>query len=328
MSEPSTQPAGRDLSGGTTAVAARGASGGPAAWVRLARPKQWAKSVFVVVGPLYGLADATRDWHAVVPAALAAAVAFALLSSACYIVNDILDAPRDRLHPRKRLRPIAAGVVSPKAAGIAAVILALAGLATIAAAVPSAGLGLSIALLAAYALNVTAYSLILKHVVIADVICLSLGFVIRVLAGCAATGVTPSTWLLNVTFFLAMFLSFCKRLGERRTMKDDASAVRAVQEKYTDELLRMSVVVTGVATLGTYAAYVQAQERLYTHGFNLLWLTMIPLTYGLLRAMVLVERGRYDDPTELAAGDRQVQAAGLAFVGIAAGLMFWVRGGG
>lgn len=324
MIEPPTQPAGRELSGGVTARSA----GGLAAWVRLARPKQWAKSAFVVVGPLYGLSDPTRDWHAIVPAALASAVAFALVSSACYIVNDILDAPRDRMHPRKRLRPIAAGEIAPRSAGVAAIILALGSLAAILVAVPQAGLGLTLAMLAAYALNVTAYSLVLKHVVIADVICLSLGFVVRVLGGCAATGVTPSTWLLNVTFFLAMFLSFCKRLGERRTMKEDASAVRAVQEKYTDDLLRMSVVVTGVATLGTYAAYVQAQEKLYTWGFNLLWLTMIPLTYGLLRAMVLVERGRYDDPTELAAGDRQVQAAGLVFVGLAAGLLVWVRGGG
>ena len=299
------------------------------ALVRLARPTQWAKSVFVLVGPLYGLTEPgqNRDWHTIVPAAVAAAVAFAALSSAGYVLNDLFDAPRDRTHPRKKHRPIAAGLVSPGLAGVLAAILIAVCIAAVLIGVPQAAWPLTAATLAGYALNTVLYSARLKHAVIADVVALSMGFVIRVLGGCAATGVPPSTWLLNVTFFLAMFLSFCKRLGERRTMGDSAADGRPVHLVYTDQLLRMAVVVTAVATLVTYAGYVQVRETRFDHGFNLLWLTMIPATYGFLRAIVLVERGDYDDPTEMATHDRAVQISVLTFAAMVAGLVLFVPPG-
>lgn len=295
--------------------------------VRLVRPKQWVKSAFVLVGPLYGLSglQGRSPAEVLVPALLAAAV-FALASSACYIMNDIVDAPLDRAHPRKKNRPIASGAVTPRQAGVLAcvlVALAVAGLAFIQAPERWWVAGF----LAAYVLNVNLYSMYIKRAVIGDVMSLSLGFVLRVLGGCAAVGIAPSSWLLNCTLFIAMFLAFGKRLGERRTMAAegaDVAIVRAVQSRYTDDLLRMSVVVTGVATLITYAGYVQAHETEYTSpsiGTNLLWLTMLPATYGLLRCIVLLERGIYDDPTELATKDRGVQAAVLLFGAITGALI-------
>lgn len=280
--------------------------------VRLARPMQWGKGIFVLVGPLYGLHDMARPWSEVLASALIAVLAFGFAASGCYVGNDILDASADRLHPRKRHRPIASGAVSTRTAAWFAVLLfVLAGASlTLLDAHGRQWTGLSVLL---YVANVWGYSLWLKRVVIADVICLSLGFVLRVVGGCAAVGIWPSTWLINCTFFLAMFLAFGKRLGERRTVGDDAAAVRAVQSAYTDELLRMAVVVTAVAALVTYAGYVQAQAPRYQTGFNLLWLTMLPATYGLLRCIVLLERGQYDDPTELAASDRPFQAAAGLF---------------
>jgi 4-hydroxybenzoate polyprenyltransferase len=176
-----------------------------------------------------------------------------------------------------------------------------------------------LALLAIYWFNVTAYSFTLKHRVVIDVISLSVGFVVRVLAGCAAANVEPSPWLVNSTFFISMFLAFSKRLGERRTMgsAEGAASARTVQVKYTDDILRMLVVVTAVATLLTYAGYVQSfglrHEQRAGPSFTLLWLTMIPATYCLLRCIVLVERGDYDDPTELASRDRPFQAAVVVF---------------
>jgi 4-hydroxybenzoate polyprenyltransferase len=297
--------------------------------VRLVRPAQWAKSAFVLVGPVYALADPAsgRSWSGVMPPALVAAAAFALASSACYIVNDLVDAPRDRFHPRKKHRPIASGAVTPQQAASLACVLILAALGLLAL-LPRPHALWTAGALAAYAANVTAYSLALKRAVMADVISLSGGFVLRVLGGCAAAAVVPSTWLLNVTFFLAMFLAFCKRLGERRLMNAqgvDASAVRGVQKVYTDDLLRMSVVVTAVATLVTYALYIQAHEARYLHGFNLLWLTLLPATYGLLRAIVLVERADYDDPTEMAARDWRIQAAAVVFVAMVGGLVLLGR---
>lgn len=304
--------------------------GGLPALVRLVRPHQWLKQAFVLVGPVYGGVLARAEVWGPVVAALAA---FCLASSACYIVNDLRDQGADRLHPRKRHRPIASGAVSSRTAAALAAVLLIAALAAVAAVYPLAlPRGQTIALqstllvggaVALYVVNTMAYSLALKRLVIADVMSLSLGFVLRVLGGCAAAMVEPSSWLLNVTLFVSMFLAFGKRLGERRTMGEQASAARSVQSGYTDDMLRMMVAVTAVACLVTYAGYVQAQAARYTHGFNLLWLTTIPALYAMLRAIVQMERGRFDDPTELAGKDRPFQAAGVLFV-LITGVLMWL----
>ena len=292
--------------------------------IKLARPHQWSKSVFVFIGPVYALADASHEDRAagsVLLPPLFAAVSFALASSGCYVFNDLMDAEADRAHPRKRRRPIACGAVSPAQAKIFGVALLVgAALALLPIGEPARWVGLFVGL---HVINVTLYSLRLKHIVILDVIILSIGFVLRVLGGCAAADVAPSTWLLNSTLFLSMFLAFGKRLGERRTMGSDeaAAAARTVQSVYSDQLLRMVVVVTAVATLLTYAGYTQTREADFLlilggeDGFslNLLWLTILPAMYALLRAITLLERGEHDDPTELATKDRPFQLAAGVF---------------
>ncbi len=293
------------------------------AFIRLARPKQWAKSVFVLIGPLYGLMDHAMPLAQALKPALWAALGFALLASACYAVNDVVDAPKDRLHPRKRLRPIASGRISPMAAYAFAGVMTLAGCGALLMTGSARWIVLTLGLL--YAANVMAYSFSFKRRVIADVMSLSFGFVLRVLAGCSAAAVSPSTWLLNCTLFLAMFLAFGKRLGERRTVGASVASVRGVQAVYTDELLRMMTLVTGVVTLLTYAGYVQSRDDSFklaifspgpsghTPGMNVLWFTLIPVTYALLRAIVLLERGKFDDPTEMATRDWPLQVAVASF---------------
>jgi decaprenyl-phosphate phosphoribosyltransferase len=320
-----------------------------ASLIRLARPHQWAKGAFVVVGPIYAIANPRATdvagsaatpaphpftWSAAL-AVVAAVLAFGFASSACYVVNDIRDAAEDRAHPRKRNRPIASGQVPvPTARAWAASLFALAAASTLLALLPDTGprLPLSAAAWLAvsvliYTANTTLYSLSLKRIIVLDVISLASGFVLRVLGGCAAAGVTPSSWLLNVTFFISMFLAFGKRLGERRSMGEGAGSARLVLHSYTDELLRMAVVVTGVATLVTYAGYVQDKGPRYEMGFNLLWLTMLPATYGLLRCIVLLERGEYDDPTELAAKDRPFQLALTLFLATTLAVMICLPAG-
>lgn len=292
----------------------------------------------MLFGPAYGLSGFAKDsWGAVAVAAGATAGAFCLAASGCYVINDIYDAEADRAHPRKRRRPIASGAVTPTQGWVFAGALFAGAAGAVAVGVPGEARWWVMGLLLAYVLNVAAYSSFIKHIVIADVMSLSMGFVLRVLAGCAAVGIGPSTWLLNCTLFLAMFLAFGKRLGERRTV-EDAGKARAVQLRYTDDLLRMAVVVTAVALLVAYAGYVGAQGArfelqpptvggmsrvLEPGGLNVLWLTILPATYALLRCIVLVERGEYDDPTELAVRDRPTQLAVAAFGAITLAAMWW-----
>lgn len=293
--------------------------------VRLARPQQWLKSGFVVVGPFYALQDRPVEGAAfwdVVWVAFWAVAAFSAASSGCYVFNDLADMERDRAHPRKRHRPLASGALSQGTAKVFGLgLFATGGLCLFG--LPWDVLGWVGLLLGLHVGNVLLYSAGLKRVVIIDVMSLSMGFVLRVMAGCAAVGVGPSTWLLNVTFFLSMFLAFGKRLGERRTMgsSEDAARARAVQLDYSDELLRMVVVVTGVATLVTYAGYVQGRADDYQLGFNLMWLTMLPAMYGLIRCITLLERGDFDDPTELAVHDSACRIAAALFVAMSLALV-------
>lgn len=291
--------------------------------IKLARPKQWAKSAFVVIGPIYGMAFARAD---AALAILGVVFAFNFASSGCYILNDLRDIEADRLHPRKKNRPLASGRVSPGAAmRFSLFLFLLAALCLVPAffgpGAERAGI-LSAAAVLAYVANVICYTGYLKHRPVIDVLSLAMGFVLRVLGGCAAVLIEPSSWLLNCTLFIAMFLALGKRLGERRTMGQAAANVRGVQASYTDDTLRMLVVMTAVACLLSYSDYVQAQAHLYLKGFNLLWLTLIPATYAIFRAVLLLERGIYDDPTELATRDRPFQAAVLAFALITGSLMY------
>lgn len=301
--------------------------------VKLIRPHQWVKSVFVLFGPLYGLRDLIaqgRDWQQVLTQAVIAAGVFALASSACYVFNDLRDIERDRVHPRKRNRPLASGAVSPTT-GAAMIVLLLFGAAGLSVLLESSVRPITVLMVILYVLNTTAYSAGLKNRVIADVISLSLGFVLRVLGGCFAVGISPSTWLLNCTLFLAMFLAFGKRLGERRTAEAEgyeASSARAVQGKYTDNLLRMAVVVTAVAALLTYAGYIQSREHVFNFaawgvpaGFNWLWLTTLPALYAMLRSMVLIDRGDYDDPTEMFVKDGPLAIAAALFFSLSVGVL-------
>lgn len=313
---------------------------GVRAFVKLARPTQWSKSAFVLVGPAYGWAQGESfSWWG----AAWAAVAFSLASSGLYVINDWFDRERDRVHPRKRHRPLASGAVSARAGLIYAACLigvAIAALLLIPAWHTRAIVGV---LLGLHIGNVLTYSAYFKRKVIVDVLSLSMGFVLRVMAGCAAVEIEPSSWLLNATLFLSMFLAFGKRLGERRTLGPEAAAARSVQSGYSDVLLEMAVVVTAVATLLTYAGYVQSRAEAYLvtfgspqaegvgpgFGFNLLWLTMLPSTLAVLRTMVQLDRGKYDDPTELAMRDAVVRVCAVAFAGLTVlAIAFGTRAGG
>jgi 4-hydroxybenzoate polyprenyltransferase len=232
--------------------------------------------------------------------ALLAFVVFCGLSGAVYLVNDLADVDRDRLHPRKRLRPLASGALAPGAARAAAVLIGALSLAA------SALLGLPFAALAVVfvVLNLI-YSFQLKHVVIVDVIVLSLGFVLRAVAGAVAIDVAFSTWLLVCTLLLALFLALAKRRHEITTMLDGAADHRRALAEYSPYLLDQMISVVTASCLVAYAFYTLAPETVEKYRTDRLAWTIPFVLYGIFRYLYLVHRKEQGgSPTDLLLTDR------------------------
>ncbi len=248
----------------------------PAALVLGLRPHQWTKNLLLFAGLLFSgsLHDGFR-WVET----LAAFAAYCLLSSAAYLVNDVRDAPRDRLHPTKRLRPVASGALAPRTALAAAATLAASGLAlTVPLGWDALWLG------ALFLVGQLAYTLWLKRVVGLDAAAIAALFVVRAAAGADAIGVRISDWLLVCTALLALFLTFAKRRGELLTFAGELSAGRAVLRHYA--LGRLGALVWGTAALacGAYAVYAAS-----AHDSEML-LTVPLVVFGLARYLWLVQR--------------------------------------
>ncbi len=278
--------------------------------IRLMRPHQWLKNIFVFAGLLFSL-----GWHngPLVERVLYAFLAFCCISSLVYILNDWRDRAADAQHPTKRLRPLASGAVSPAQA------LALA------AALLAAGLGLAwgspalLLILALYVALNLAYSWRLKHVPVVDVCIIASGFMLRLLAGTLAVGVPPSRWLLLTGLFIALFLGFSKRKAETFHAPEQQ---RAVLEHYPPALLDTYIAATMTATVITYGLYATSPETLQQHGEGLVY-TVPVVVFGLLRYAYQVHRGRGEDVSRDLLRDPWILAAGLAWIGLFAATRFW-----
>jgi 4-hydroxybenzoate polyprenyltransferase len=220
--------------------------------------------------------------------ALRAGLAFLLfcgLSGAVYLVNDVADAPKDRLHPQKRLRPIAAGQLGVRTAATLAV--ALAALCLLAA--PLLGLPFTVTSAAYLGLNLL-YSFRLKDVVILDVLSVSLGFVLRAVAGAMAVRVQVSDWILVCTILLALFLALSKRRHELTSLSDQAREHRKILAEYTPYLLDQMIAVVTASCLTAYAFYTLAPETVEKYKTERLALTIPFVIYGIFRYLYLVHR--------------------------------------
>lgn len=252
------------------------------ALIRLMRPHQWLKNVFVFAGLLF--AHAWDNPELLQRTALAFA-AFCCLSSLVYILNDWRDRADDAQHPTKRLRPLASGAVSPSAALVLAVALGAAGVAF------AANNPTLLLLLAVYVALNLAYSWRLKHVPVVDVSIIASGFMLRLLAGTAAVGIPPSRWLLLTGLFIALFLGFSKRKAETFHTPEQQ---RAVLEHYPAALLDVLMAVTMTATITMYSLYATSAEAQAMHGERLVY-TVPVVIFGLLRYAYQVHRGRGED---------------------------------
>lgn len=272
------------MSGAVTA-----SSGTFAALVRLARPHQWIKNGFVLVGLLFGHA-----WHdaALVQSVALAFAGFCLVASGVYAFNDLRDREADRVHPRKRRRPLASGAITPALGAAYAAVLTVLGLALGFAVSPAAG-----ALLLAYVVLNVAYSLGLKHVAILDVFIIAAGFMLRLLAGTIGVGIPPSPWLLVCGLMVTIFLGFAKRRAELIALSDAGGEHRPVLDDYSAPLLDNMIAVSAAAVIVSYSLYTVSPETVRLHGTDRLLYTLPFVLYGIFRYIYRLHRhGGGGDP--------------------------------
>ena len=281
--------------------------------IRTVRPHQWVKNVFVLA-PIVFAKEMFSPF--VVTRAASAFAIFCLLAGAVYAMNDIADREADRVHPVKRKRPIASGIVPLSWA------YALSGGLVVTSLAWSLSLGLAFALVAGvyFAQNVW-YSFQLKHVAYLDVSCIAAGFVLRVMGGGYATRIQVSNYLLLCTALLALFLGFGKRRHELSAAEANAAAQRASLESYSRRGLDLALGVTALATIATYVAYtLDAHTRTFFHSDEL-WLSTGFVVLGVLRFLHIVKnRPLAESPTQEMLRDG-------AFVGIVLGwvvLVMWL----
>ena len=250
------------------------------------RPAQWAKNVFVLAPLVFGGLLLNSQ---VTLRAFLALVAFCCASSAVYLINDLRDREEDRRHPLKRLRPLAAGTLGVPAA-IAAVVFLIA-----AAGALAVWLGRPFGtVLGAYLILNVLYTLWFKHMVILDVMSISLGFVLRVVAGAQATHVEVSRWLFLCTIFLALFLAFSKRRHEITLLAGAAAEQRRVLDHYSPAFLDQMINVVTASSVVAYALYCVAPETVEKYHTQDLIYTIPLVLYGIFRYLYLM----YQSPGE------------------------------
>lgn len=271
--------------------------------LRAARPNQWVKNLLVFAAPA---AAGVLTASATLTAACGAFLAFTAVSAATYLVNDVLDLESDRAHPTKRHRPIAAGVVTPATAIVAATVLAAIGLGG-----PLLAGQVDVALLlAGYVVMTTAYSLGAKRVPIFEMAVVAAGFVLRTLAGALATDVVASQWFLIVVSAGAFHLAATKRFAELRR---HGSEKRPVLARYSPDILAEMRFSTAAVALTAYLlwAFSEGPARGASPWFEL---SAVPFTLALFRYGAAVHEGHGEAPEEVLMRDRHVQAYGAVWV--------------
>lgn len=262
--------------------------------IRLLRPHQWVKNIFVVAALFF------TPGLLVLASVERVAIAFLLFSaaaSAVYILNDMRDRAADRLHPVKKMRPIASGAVSPAAA--MAMLLLLGGGALAAAwwYMPAFAIILTVYV----AMNI-GYSLGLKHVSILDIMIVAMGFVLRVVAGAAVLGIEASVWIVTCTGLLALFIAIAKRRDDVINALDGSH--RKSLAGYNLEFLDSALTASITATFVCYAMYVSDERVMTRMGSQHLYYTLPFVLAGLLRYLqVTVVEKRSGSPTHIAVSD-------------------------
>lgn len=286
--------------------------------LRLIRIEHWVKNMFLFIPAFF--AARLLEWP-VFQQALLGFLSFSLIASSVYVLNDLVDAPQDRNHPDKRHRPIASGKINKQQAITLLIVLLLGG--TMLAAILNPILLLYCLL---YVVVNVLYTFSLKHIAIVDVSLIGMGFLLRVLAGGAVTGVVVSHWLIVMTFLLALILGLAKRRGEY-VIATGGHTFRRALEGYNLSFLDMSITVCSTVAIVAYLMYCFSPEVTSRLGSDNIFYTAFFVIVGILRYLQLaLVFNRTESPTRALLRDRFLQLILLAWIGAFAWLLYgrWI----
>lgn len=282
----------------------------PAA-LRLLRPRQWIKNLLVFAAP--AAAGALDEGGQLLHSAIVF-VAFCLAASGTYCINDARDVEADRHHPVKRHRPVATGAISPQSATAGGAALLVAALVVAAATGEVAAVGV----LAAYVALTTAYTHLLKHVAVIDMVVVAAGFVLRAVAGAVGTDIPISNWYLIVASFGSLFLVAGKRSAELELGSTAATHRRSLQEYSPSFLLLVQSVALGV-TLLAYCLWAFEKAELADTWFPWFELSIVPFVALLLRYVLAHQSSDHAGIEDIVLGDRQLLVIGVLWAICVAG---------
>lgn len=282
--------------------------------IRTLRPHQWVKNLFVFAPVVFAKELGTLE---ALLRSLGAVLVFCLAAGAVYTLNDIVDVEKDRAHPTKRNRPIASGRVPVHvASAFAAFLFAI----SVAGAV-FLGIPFTLTAVSYIVLNL-GYSFWLKNVFVVDVLCIGVGFLLRVQGGCFAVSVKPSLWLLGCTFLLALFLALGKR---RKELEVGGDRVRSVLRYYTPRLVTVLMYAMAVLTAFAYTAYTLAPHTTEFFGTRWFVATVPFVLFGLVRYVTIVGRDAgSESPTDAMLRDAPFILNILAWTGVVLGIIYYV----
>lgn len=277
--------------------------------LKLIRPHQWLKNVFVMIPMFFGgsLLDPSD-----IRASVVTFFAFSFIASSVYCFNDIIDVEADRRHPVKCKRPIASGAISVRSAWALMALMFLLSVGTVYLLdTYTHVINVGLVILIYYILNIL-YCSKLKQYAIVDVCIIAFGFVLRVLAGGFATDIALSKWLVLMTFLLTLFLSFAKRRDDVLRMNETGEPPRKNTIRYNLTFINQAITITASVTLVCYIMYTVSPEVVNRFHSDLLYLTSVFVLLGLLRYIqITVVDKRSGDPTKMMLRDRFTQCVVL-----------------
>ncbi len=284
--------------------------------IKILRVYQWSKNLLVFAAVVF--AGELIDTPALIKSIIAF-LSFCFSASSAYILNDIIDAEKDRLHPEKSQRPIPRGDISIPSAIILITILGICSI------VLALYLGVKFLLiLLVYVFLTVSYSLIWKGIFLLDVLALAMGFVVRAIAGAVAINVVFSNWLIVCTLFLALFLGLAKRRSELLLLKEDAENHRSVLIYYTKEYLDQLLLIVAGGAIITYTIYTCSPEVVKRLGTDKLYLGLPFVIYGLFRYLYLVHyKNEGSDPSKVLISDFPILLCVFLWIVLNIGLIYW-----